>query len=586
MTNRRFLSFLALALAFFACQPTSKIAFPYSIKKSAIAEKAMVVSAHPLASEVGAAILKKGGNAVDAAVAVQLALAVVYPQAGNLGGGGFMVFRSKTGETAALDYREKAPAGASRDMYLDATKPEKPVIADLSEKGHLAAGVPGTVAGLAESHRKYGKMAWADLVQPAVDLARKGFPITLQEAENLNEEGPLFTKNSSPSKIAFVKKGAWKTGDVLKQKDLAATLELIQKNGEKGFYEGPTAEKIVREMAFGKGLISLDDLRNYRAVWREPIRTKYKNFELVGMPPPSSGGLALAQLLAMVENRPLKNSGFQSADAVHLMVEAERRVYADRATWLGDPDFFGVPTKNLTASSYLNFRMATFNPEKATPSKDVAAGELAGIDPKTGISPSKKKKESEETTHLSIVDADGNAVSVTTTLNDSYGSRTIVGGAGFILNNEMDDFSSKPGQPNLYGLIGGEANAIEPAKRMLSSMTPTIVSRDGKLWMVVGTPGGSTIITSVFQVFLNVAEFGMTLEEAVQAPRFHSQWTPDKIFIEPNALSPSVIATLEKRGHVVEKRGPIGRVEAILVRHDGKLEGTADRRGDDHAAGF
>ncbi|HHS95891.1 MAG TPA: gamma-glutamyltransferase [Phaeodactylibacter sp.] len=528
----------------------------------------MVASAHPLATQAGLRILKKGGNAIDAAVAVQFALAVVYPNAGNIGGGGFMIYRNQQGEHFALDYREMAPAAADKDMYLDA---QGEVIPRLSLDGHLAAGVPGSVAGMVEAHHRFGKTAWKDLLQAAIDLAARGFTLTHQQAEGLNRYQEAFKKLNT-HRPAFIKDSPWKAGDVLVQKELAATLRRIQAEGRAGFYEGTTADFIVAEMKAGNGIISHEDLKNYRAKWREPISFAYKDFQVVSMPPPSSGGIALAQLLKIIEDYPIASWGVHSVPSVHLMVEAERRVYADRASHLGDADFYPVPIETLLDKDYLKNRMADFNPDKATPSSEIIAGTIG--------------KESEETTHFSIVDKQGNAVSITTTLNGSYGAKTVVSGAGFLLNNEMDDFSAKPGVPNLYGLVGAEANAIAPGKRMLSSMTPTIVSKDGDLYMVVGTPGGSTIITSVFQTFLNVAEFGMPVSEAVQAPRFHHQWLPDRLFVEEDCLSENTRAALENMGHHIKERASIGRVEAILLLPNGKLSGAADKRGDDSVGGF
>ncbi|HRK29019.1 MAG TPA: gamma-glutamyltransferase [Chitinophagales bacterium] len=548
----------------------------------AIAEKAMVVSAHPEATRIGVEVLKRGGNAIDAAVAVQFALAVVYPSAGNIGGGGFLVLRTKDGEIACLDYREKAPLRAVRNMYLDSAGN---VIPNQSLEGHLAVGVPGTVDGMKKAHAKYGKLPWQELIQPAIDLAEKGvYFFSDVEPTKLNALQEDFKRlNTMP--CAFINPQGWKAGDTLKQPDLAKTLVKIRDQGRNGFYTGDVAKSIIAEMNRGNGIISFEDLENYESVWRTAIINQYKEYRIISMPPPSSGGVALNQLLRMVENKPLALWGFHTPQTVHVMVETERRVYADRATHLGDPDFYNVPVTALLSKKYLNARMETLNMEKATPSAMVKAGEIEGM--KLEETPKNKKKpEKEETTHYSIVDAYGNAVSVTTTLNGSFGSKVCVGGAGFLLNNQMDDFSVKPGVPNMYGLVGAEANAIAPAKRMLSSMTPTIVEKKGNLFMVLGSPGGSTIITSVFQTFLNVVEFQMSMQEAVNAGRFHHQWKPDTLFIEKNALSKMCIQQLTKMGHTIVEREPIGRVDAILVRPDGTLEGAGDMRGEDTALGF
>lgn len=530
----------------------------------------MVVSAHPKASEVGIEILKKGGNAVDAAVAVQFALAVVYPNAGNIGGGGFMVYRSSKGEISALDFREKAPANASRDMYLDSVG--NPIVPK-SLYGQLASGVPGSVDGMVEVHKKYGKLSWAAVIQPAIDLAQNGFPITKLQASELNNMHRNFMK-FNPQGTAFVNlESTWKENDLLVQNELANTLKLIQEKGRAGFYEGNVADSIVVEMQKGKGLITKEDLKNYHSVWRKPVTGTYRGYKIITMPPTSSGGIALVQLLQSVEPYPLKKWGHNSDSTVQVIVEAERRVYADRATHLGDPDFYAVPQNELLSADYNKNRMSTFNWTTATPSSSVLAGVVKG-------------KEHEETTHFSIVDKDGNAVSITTTLNGSYGSFVAVKGAGFLMNNEMDDFSVKPGAPNMYGLVGGEANAIAPNKRMLSSMTPSIVEKDNKLFMVVGTPGGSTIITSVFQTIINVIDFEMPMQSAVAAKKFHHQWLPDEVYAEKDALDSLTTEKLKAKGYKIVPRGAIGRVDAILKTKWGSYQGGADPRGDDKAIGY
>jgi len=539
----------------------------YNPVKSATSGSAMVVAPHALASDIGVKILKQGGNAVDAAIAVQFAIAVVYPRAGNIGGGGFMVIRLKNGETAALDYREKAPAKASRDMYLDSLKN---VVANLSTEGHLACGVPGTVAGMFAAHAKYGKLPMQKLIEPAIQLAQKGYYISEAEATRLRNHQELFTKyNETPN--PFIKDD-WKVGDLLQQKELARTLTLIRDQGQAGFYEGENANDIVAEMYTRGGIISLEDLKNYDAKWRAPLVGNYKNYKIISMPPSSSGGVALLQMLKMVEPYPLATWGFHSKEAVHLMAEAERRAYADRTEHLGDSDFYKVPIDSLLSVNYLQRRMSDFSMEKTTPSNSIFAGNF------------KMKKETFETTHTSIVDAEGNAVSVTTTLNGNFGNKVWVTNAGFFLNNEMDDFSVKPGVPNQFGLIGAEANAIQPGKRMLSSMTPTIVEKDGKLFMILGTPGGSTIMTTVFQVFLNIAEFNMNLDDAVNAKRFHHQWLPDEIVMEKDALDLPTRQNLEKMGHKFREVERIAQIKAILKLPNGTWQGVADFREPDATA--
>jgi gamma-glutamyltranspeptidase/glutathione hydrolase len=571
-TGLRFFPLLFISLV--ACTGTKNTSglnninpYQYTITKKAIVKNGAVVSAHPLASKVGVEILKQGGNAIDAAIATQLALAVVYPNAGNIGGGGFMVARLMNDDLLSLDFRETAPAAAHRDMYLDAAGN---VIQNKSINGHLSGGVPGTIAGLFES-MKYARLPFKKLIDPAIALAEKGFVITEKEAAALNSiQKDLQQYNTMPS--AFHKNIPWKGGDTLIQKDLANTLKRIKDKGAKGFYEGETARLIVEEMERGNGLISLNDLKNYKAKWRSPHAFTYKGYTVVSMPMPSSGGTVLHQMLKMVEDKPLASYGFLSTDAVQLMVEAERRAYADRAEYMADADFYKVPEKELVDETYLKNRMKDYVAGKAGNSKDIKPGKFL-------------PKESEQTTHISIIDKDGNAVSITTTLNNSYGSKTVIGGAGFFLNDEMDDFSVKPGVPNLYGAVGGEANAIAPGKRMLSSMTPTIVLKNNKPFLVVGTPGGTTIATSVFQTLVDIIDFGMTTEDAVNKPKFHHQWLPDRIDVEDN-FPASVKTELEKMGYSIFVRGKIGRTEAIKVLDDGSFEAIADYRGDDGAEGY
>jgi gamma-glutamyltranspeptidase/glutathione hydrolase len=527
----------------------------------------VVVCAYPDASNAGIEIMKKGGNAIDAAVAVQFALAVTHPEAGNIGGGGFMVFRSAKGETNTLDFREKAPAAATINMYLDASGN---VIPNMSLATHQASGVPGSVDGMVEASKKYGKLKWAELVQPAIDLARNGFKVTAKLAGALNRIKPTFEK-SNPGKNYLMKADLWKEGDILIQEDLAKTLEQIRDKGRAGFYEGRVADEIVAEMKSGNGLITKGDLANYHAVWRKPLTGDYRGYKVITMPPPSSGGIALLSLLKSVEPYPLHRWGINQDSTVQLMIEAERRVYADRSKYLGDPDFYKVPTDSLLRTSYIRNRMKSFTWASATPSTFIQPGTIRGY-------------ESDQTTHYSIVDREGNAVSITTTLNGSFGSKIFVKGAGFLLNNEMDDFSSKPGSPNMFGLTGGKANSIQPGKRMLSSMTPTIVEKNGKLFMVVGTPGGATIITSVFQTILNVIDFDQDMQQAVTSKRFHHQWLPDNVQVERGAFTEATQKFLEQKGYKFTPT-TIGRVDAVLVTPKG-YQGGADPRGDDTKMGY
>ena len=533
------------------------------IKEVKVKQKGAVVSAHPLASEAGAKMLREGGNAFDAAIATQLALAVVYPQAGNIGGGGFLVATTPEGKYLALDYRETAPSKASFDMYWDKKGNAN---TDLSQNGRLAVGVPGSISGMFET-MKYARLPFSKLIEPAIDLAEKGFAITEQEAGLLNAHKNDFLKHNK-NKIAFVKDNLWKAGDLLLQPELAETLKRIQKVGEKEFYEGKTAELIVEEMKLGNGIIQRKDLKNYKTKERKALVFNYKDHQVVSMPMPSSGGTLLAQMLKMVSYEDLSKYQMNSEEAVQIMVEAERRAYADRAEYMGDPDFIEDKTQMLISDNYLKSRWKSFDKNTATPSKDV--GKI--------INPN--QKESTETTHISILDKFGNAVSVTTTLNGLYGSKTVVSGAGFFLNNEMDDFSVKPGVPNMYGAVGGEANKIQPGKRMLSSMTPTVVLKDGKVKMVVGTPGGTTIPTSVFQAIVDVIDFKQNANFSVNAPKFHHQWLPEVVKVE-NKFPETTIKALEKKNYKFEKVSQIGRTEVIVVDSNQNIHAVADGRGDD-----
>lgn len=557
---------LFLILCLGSCRTTNeKIVKPEGF----VAKNAMVVSAREEASKIGVEIMQKGGNAFDAMVATELALLVSYPFAGNLGGGGFMVYRKTNGETGALDYREKAPLAATKNMYLDSLGN---VIPGKSLYGATSVGVPGTVAGIFECHKKFGSLPIEDLISPVIALARKGVVVTENQEKRLTEYRKLIAEISGDSSY-FARD--FKAGDTLKYPKLAATLTRIMKNGRDEFYKGETAKILAGFVQQKGGYITLEDLENYQAVWRTPVEFHYKNIKVISMSPPSSGGITLAQIMKMLEPYNIGQYRHNSVKAIQLITEAERRAYADRNYFLGDPDFVAIPTDSLLDENYLKKRMNDFSFDKASLSSDIKEGNI-------------NFAESMETTHYSIIDAMGNAVAVTTTLNGAYGSKLYVDELGFFLNNEMDDFSAKPGVPNMFGLIGAEANSIAPGKRMLSSMTPTIVEKEGKLWMVVGTPGGSTIITSVLQTILNVYEFEMNIQQAVNAPRFHHQWLPDAITFEPQGFPQELIDSLSTFGYKVNKnRTPIlGKVDAILVWPDGTLEGGADRRGDDSAKGY
>lgn len=540
-------------------------------REGTIGANAMVVSAHPLASEIGNKILKQGGNAYDAAIAVNFALAVVYQQAGNIGGGGFMVHRQTDGSVGSIDFREKAPIAAHQDMYLD----EKgDVISGLSQEGHLAVGVPGTVDGMVQIHSKFATMNWADLVAPAIGLAEKGFKLTSQGAGSLNSFYGSFEDNNH-KEITVLAQDKWEEGNHITFPDLANTLKLISINGREGFYGGSVADKIVAEMIKSDGLITHEDLNRYSAVWREAIETSYKGHKVITMPLPSSGGVSLVQLLKGAEQIDMAQWDHNSTSHIHYMTELQRRAYADRAEWLGDPDFVEVDVARLTSPDYIQNRNSDIDAQNKTDSQDIKPGAVSTI-------------ESFETTHFSIVDKWRNAVSITTTLNGMFGSKVVVDGAGFFLNNEMDDFSVKTGVANQFGLVGNEKNSIQPEKRMLSSMSPTILEKDGELFMVVGSPGGSTIITVVYQSISNVIDYGMSMQEAVDAKKTHSQWLPDVLVLEKGSTNLSTLGNLISKGHV-----PIpwpmfplglGRVNAILVKDDGSLEGAADDRAEDNFA--
>jgi gamma-glutamyltranspeptidase/glutathione hydrolase len=537
--------------------------------RNIITDSGMVVSAHPESSRIGVCILRKGGNAVDAAVATEFALAVCYPEAGNIGGGGFMLVREADGTTDLIDYREKAPGKASRDMYLDASGG---VVEGLSTETHLASGVPGTVDGMVNIHSKYGVLSFRDVIQPAIDLARKGFPVNEGQAADFNSNRQNFiTRNITLP--AFVKDTPWIAGDTLRQESLALTLERIRDRGRDGFYSGTTARLIAKEMQRGNGIITGMDLSDYRASFRDPLTDEYRGYRFISASPPSGGGIVLFQILGMIEPYNLKEAGFHTWQSVHLITEAERRAFADRSRFLGDPGFTEIPVDQLLSDDYLAGRMRSYNKDSASSSSQINPGSPFAV-------------VNEETTHYSVADWQGNAVAATTTLNGTFGNSIVVDSAGFLLNNQMDDFSIKPGVPNMYGLVGGEANSIQPGKKMLSSMTPVIIEKDGKLFMVAGSPGGSTIPTSVFQIIINVIDHGMNIRQAVDTGRFHHQWLPDYISYEKNSLDSSTIMKLQGMGHELRERNAIGRVNAIMILPDGSKAAGADRRGNNSACGY
>lgn len=567
---RNIIIYVLSAVVLFNCKTTlNQVKSAVSEGHYIVTDSGMVVSAHPESSRIGIAVLKKGGNAVDAAVATEFALAVCYPEAGNIGGGGFMLIREADGITDVIDYREKAPLKASNNMYLDGSGN---VVEGMSTETHLASGVPGTVDGMLNVHAKYGLLSFKEVIQPAIDLARSGFQVTVDQAADFNNNRERFI-NRNISTPAFVKNQSWKEGDTLKQPDLARTLERIRDYGRDGFYSGTTARLIVKEMQSGNGIITEHDLAGYSSLFRDPVSADYRGYKITSASLPSGGGIILLQVLGMIESYDLKQMGFHTWQSVHLTVEAEKRAFADRSKYLGDPDYNEVPVDKLLNSGYLHERMNNFTMDSAIPSLRIFPGLQI-------------KEESEETTHYSVVDSKGNAVAATTTLNNTFGSGIVVDSAGFFMNDQMDDFSIKQGVPNMYGLTGSEANSIMPGKRMLSSMTPVIVEKDDRLFLVAGSPGGSTIPTSVLQVITDVIDFGMDIRQAVDTGRFHHQWLPDYISYESNSLDSSTVLKLKTMGYELRLRSTIGRVNAIMILSDGRKAGSGDRRGNNSACGY
>lgn len=566
---RRYALFATLIVfLILSCQGPDKEVY----QKQSFSRKGMVVSAHQLATKIGLEIMRKGGNAVDAAIATHFALAVVYPRAGNLGGGGFLVFRNKDGDVKALDFRETAPFASGRDMFLDSTGNP---IAMLSTEGGLAIGVPGSVAGMWEMYQKLQpNLPFQELLTPAIELAENGFEISQDEADRLNTYRDDFLRNNSSHEMPFLKPEQWERGDLLVQEKLAASLRKIAAEGAAGFYTGENAEALVETVIERNGLMSLKDLSDYRAIWREPTRISFKQYTIYTMPPPSSGGITLGQILKMMEPFSLDSNTMHTSYNLHLFVEASKRAFADRAVYLGDPDFVSIPTKELLSGKYLREKMKDYSPERASQVEQTLTGDV------------KVDKEHFETTHFSITDPEGNSIAITTTLNGNFGSKVWVPNGGYFLNNEMDDFSIKPGTSNQFELVSGDANAIAPEKRMLSSMTPTIIEKDGAFFMALGSPGGPTIISSVAQVFINVAEFGMVLADAVAIGRVHHQWIPNEIWIERNRVSENIIVELESKGHSTKMVERMGSVNAIILHQTGSFEGAADPRDESHAEGL